>query len=166
MSSDLSVKIQPPIDYDLLLQDAGRIFSEILNVSFITPFCFWGSRIGLAEIGYGVDFGEIKFEADPPWITTEAGVYAFATTSGNYGTSYAVAASLMIAVACKHNSNVIDDASRWVKFPNPLKNDRGCSAAIFQKAVTNAAESADLDTAARAFYKRLPVFVADPGWTD
>lgn len=166
MSSDLSVKIDLPIDTDLLLQDAGPIFSEILNVSFITPFCFWGSSIGLLEVGHSVCFDELEIEANPPWITTQAGVYAFTTTGGTDGISYAVAASLILALAYRYEANVIDGGSRWVKFPNPLKNDRGCSAELFQRAVANPREHSDLEAAGSEFFKRLPVFVADPGWVD
>ena len=169
MSSDLSVKIQPPLDNGLLLQDAARIFSEMLGVGFVMPFRFWGSSIGSVEIGYSVCFDEMELEEQPPWITSEqAGTYAFVTTNGNHGIPYAVAASVILAVAYKHSSNVIDNGSRWVKFPHPLEleNDRGCSAATFQKAVTNSSAFADLEAAASAFYKRLPNWVADPSWTN
>ncbi len=161
MSSHLSAKIQPPIDNDLLLRDAEHIFSEIVNVGFVTPFCFWGSSIGLVEIGHSVDFGEVEIEAQPPWITTEAGVYAFASTGGSHGIEYAVAASLMIAVAMKYNSDIIDDAVRWVRFPGPPRNYYGCPASVFQQAVTNTERFSDLETAAGAFYKRLPVLLTE-----
>lgn len=169
MSSDLSVKIQPPISKELLLQDAERIFSQILNVGFVTPFCFWGSWIGLVEIGHSVDIGELEIETQPPWITSEqAGVYAIATTGGIHGISFAVAASLILALAYTHGSNVIDSGSRWVKFPHPLEldNDRGCSAAIFERAITNRVKFANLGMAGSEFLKRLPVLVADPGWAN
>ena len=170
MFSDLSVKEQPPIHKELLLQDAERIFSQILNVGFVTPFCFWnGVNIGLVGIGYSVFLGDMELEEQQPWITSEqAGIYEFADTGGVRGISFAVVASIILALAYTHSSNVIDHGSRWVKFPHPLEldNDRGYSAAIFEKSITNRVEFASLGMAGSEFLKRLPVLVADPGWAN
>lgn len=168
MSSDLSIKINVPLDLinrDLLLQDAERIFREILNVDFTTSFCFWDpGTIGLTKIGNGVSFGDLEVEPDPPWITTEAGIYTFVTTGGIHPLAFAVAASVGLALAYEYGTNIIDDGSRWVEFPDPRKSLRGCSAMIFQEAVTNRHRFTTLEAAAAEFKKNLPVFVADPGW--
>ena len=164
MSSDLSIKINVPLDRinrDLLLQDAERIFREILNVDFTTSFCFWDpGTIILTGTDHGVYVGDLEVDPCPPWITTEAGIYAFVDTGGIYSLPWAVAASVGLALAYEYRTNIIDDGSRWVRFPNPAKTcGVGCPANVFQLAVSNSSKFSDLELAADDFYSRLPVSV-------
>jgi len=168
MSSDLSIKIEAPVNHEMLVHSAARIFKELLNVDFVTPFCFMSpSFIGLndfsdsvpEDFGYGVYLLYVELDAQPPWITTEAGTYAFVDASGIHALPFVIAASVALAIAYEYNTNIIDDGSRWVRFPNPSENGSGCSANIFQLAVANRRRFSNLELAAAEFYKRLPVSV-------
>lgn len=173
MSSDLSIKIEAPVNHELLVHNAARIFKELLNVDFVTPFCFMSpSFIGLNDFGnkFSEGFGcgvyllYAEFDAQPPWITTEAGKYAFVDVSGIHALPFVIAASVALAIAYEHKTNIIDDGSRWVRFPNPSDNGSGCAPNLFQLAVANRRGFSDLEAAAAEFKKNLPAFVADPGW--
>ncbi len=168
MSSDLSVKIDGPIENDLLISDSAQAFKDLLNVEIDTPFRFRDTgTIVLAETDFGVYFDVLEIEAQPPWITVEeAGAYASVTTSGSQALPWAVAASVALALARRYQTNIIDCGSRWVKFPAPLHldNGRGCPPAIFQQAVANRRKFSAIESAAIEFYNNLPVLVEDPGW--